>query len=124
MLLRKLVAAVLPLLLCILLGFACRWMDSLSWLNTFWAFALKGLLVGILLALVLPIGGVKSRMNGLQPWFLGGAGLVIALVLLQYLGFVGVLALPAFLQSDPQLVLAEGTAVGFILVTVVHNRRR
>lgn len=82
------------------------------------------LLVGILLALVLPIGGVKSRMNGLQPWFLGGAGLVIALVLLQYLGFVGVLALPAFLQSDPQLVLAEGTAVGFILVTVVHNRRR
>ena len=50
--------------------------------------------------------------------------LLVALVLLQYLGFVGVLALPAFLQSDPQLVLAEGTAVGFILVTVVHNRRR
>ena len=49
---------------------------------------------------------------------------VIALVLLQYLGFVGMLALPAFFKSDPQLVLAEGTAVGFILVTVVHNRRR
>jgi hypothetical protein len=124
MLLRKLVAAVLPLLLCILLGFACRWMDGLLWLNTFWAFALKGVLAGILLALLLPIGGVKSRMNGLQPWFLGGAGLVIALVLLQYLAYAGVLSLPAFLMSDPQLVLAEGTAVGFILVTAVHNRRR
>lgn len=124
MLLRKLVAAVLPLALCLLLGAVFRWMDSLAWLNTFWAFALKGLLVGILLALVLPIGGVKSRMNGLQPWFLGSAGLLIALVVLQYLAFAGILALPAFLQSDPALTLAEGTAVGFITVTMVLNRKR
>lgn len=124
MMLRKLIAAVLPPVLCILLGFAFRWLDGLAWLNPFWGFALKGLLLGILLALVLPIGGVKSRMNGLQPWFLGGAGLLVALVLLQYLGYAGVLILPAFLHPGSPLLLAEGAAVGFVLVTVVLNRRR
>ncbi|MBR4068661.1 MAG: hypothetical protein IKK08_08570 [Clostridia bacterium] len=124
MLLRKLVAVVLPLVLCLLLGAVCRWMDGFAWLNTFWAFALKGLLVGVLLALVLPIGGVKSRMNGLQVWLLAAAGLLAVMALFQYLAFAGVLTLPGFLQPDPQTVLAEGTAAGFILVTVLLNRKR
>ena len=126
MFLRKLVAAVCPLLLCILLGAAFGWLDGLGWFNGFWSYALKGLLLGILLALVLPIGGVKSRMNGLQAWFLGGVGLLAALVLLQYLTFAQVLRLSLLemLGLNPQVVLAEGTVIGFMLVTVVLNRRR
>lgn len=126
MFLRKLVAAVCPLLLCILLSIAYRWIDGLGWLSGFWGYALKGLLLGVCLALILPAGGVKSRMNGLQPWFLGGVGLLAALILLQYLAFAQVvrLLLLDLLGVNPQLVLVEGAAIGFMLVTVILNRKR
>lgn len=126
MFLRKLVAAVCPLLFCILLSIAFRWLDGLRWLSGFWGYAIKGLLLGFALALILPAGGVKSRMNGLQPWFLGGVGLLLALMLLQYLAFAGVLRLLLLelLGLNPQVVLVEGAAAGFMLVTVVLNRRR
>ena len=119
-------AAVCPLLLCILLSIAYRWIDGLGWLSGFWGYALKGLLLGVCLALTLPAGGVKSRMNDLQPWFLGGVGLLAALILLQYLAFAQVvrLLLLDLLGVNPQLVLVEGAAIGFMLVTVILNRRR
>ncbi len=123
MLLRRMVAAVCPLLYCLLMIFAFRWLDGQSWLPAFWGYALKGLLLGVALAVILPTGGVKSRMNGLQPWVLTGAGLILALVLVQFLCFTGVLSLP-LLSPDPQLVLAESAAVGFLTVTVFLNRRR
>lgn len=126
MFLRKLVAAVCPLLYCILLGIVFRWLDGLRWLNPFWGYALKGLLLGVALSLILPAGGVSSRMNGLQPWLLGGAGLLVGLMLLEYLSFSGVIrsTLLTLMGVEPQLVLAEGAAVGFMLVTVFLNRRR
>jgi len=126
MFLRKLVAAVCPLLYCILLSIVFRWLDGIRWLNAFWGFAVKGLLLGVALALILPAGGVSSRMNGLQPWLLGGAGLLVGLMLLEYLSFAGVIrsALLTLMGVEPQLVLAEGAAVGFMLVTVFLNRRR
>lgn len=126
MFLRKLVAAVCPLLYCILLGMAFRWLDGLGWLSPFWGYGLKGLLLGVALALILPASGVSSRMNGLQPWLLGGAGLLVGLMLLEYLAFAGVLrsTLLTLIGVEPQLVLAEGAAVGFMLVTVFLNRRR
>lgn len=126
MFLRKLVAAVCPLLFCILLSIAFRWLDSLSWLSGFWGYAIKGLLLGFALGLILPTGGVKSHMNGLQPWFLGGVGLLAALMLLQYLAFAGVLRLLLLelLGLNPQVVLVEGAAAGFMLVTALLNRKR
>ncbi len=125
MLLRKLLAALCPLLLCILLTLVFRWLDSLGWLSSFLGFAIKGLLLGAVLALILPIGGVKSRMNGLQLWLLTGAGLLLVLVLLQYLASVGALQL-AWLQMlglNGQMVLVESAAAGFMLMTVALNRR-
>jgi len=126
MFLRKLVAAVCPLLYCILLSIVFRWLDGIRWLNAFWGFAVKGLLLGVALALILPAGGVSSRMNGLQPWLLGGAGLLVGLILLQFLAFTGVvhIVLLDLLGLNPQVVLVEGAAVGFMLVTVFLNRRR
>ena len=126
MFLRKLVAAVCPLLFCILLSVAYRWLDGLGWLSGFWGYVIKGLLLGFALALILPTGGVKSRMNGLQAWFLGGVGLLAALLLMQYLTFAEVLRLSLLemLGLNPQVVLVEGAAVGFMLVTVFLNRRR
>ena len=126
MFLRKLVAAVCPLMYCMLLGVAMGWLDGLGWLSPFLGYGLKGLLLGVALALILPAGGVSSRMNGLQPWLLGGAGLLVGLMALEYLAFAGVIrsTLLTLIGVEPQLVLAEGAAVGFILVTVFLNRRR
>lgn len=126
MFLRKLVAAVCPLLYCILLGIAFRWLDGIRWLNPFWGYVLKGLLLGVALSLILPAGGVSSCMNGLQPWLLGGAGLLVGLMLLEFLSYTGVIrsTLLMLIGVEPQLVLAEGAAVGFMLVTVFLNRRR
>jgi len=126
MFLRKLVAAVCPLMYCMLLGVAMGWLDGLGWFSPFWGVGLKGLLLGVALALILPAGGVSSRMNGLQPWLLGGAGLLVGLMVLEYLAFAGVIrsTLLTLIGVEPQLVLAEGAAVGFILVTVFLNRRR
>ncbi len=124
--LRKLVAALCPLLYCILLAIVFRWLDSLAWLNDFWGYALKGLLLGAAIALILPAGGVSSYMNGLQPWLAAGALLLLALVLLQYLCHTGLIRLTVLdlLGLNPQLVLAEGTAIGFMALTVFLNRRR
>ncbi len=126
MVLRKVVAAGSPLLACILLSIVFRWLDSMAWLSAFWSFAIKGALLGVALALILPAAGVSSRMNGLQAWVLVGAGLLVALLLLQYLAFVGILQLALLdaLGKHFQLVLAEGAAVGFLLVTTWINRRR
>lgn len=123
MLLRRLLAAALPLLYCVLMILAFRWLDAREWLPVFWGYAVKGLLLGVVLAIILPTGGVKSRMNGLQPWVLAGAGLLALLVVAQFLAFSGLFALP-FLAADPQLVLAESAMVGFLTVTVFLNRRR
>lgn len=126
MFLRRLVAAVCPLLYCILLSIAFRWLDGLGWLSSFWAFAIKGLLLGVALGLILPAAGVTSRMNGLQPFVLAGAGVLLGLLLLQYLAFAGVIRMPVLelLGLNSQVVLVEGSAVGFMLVTVFINRKR
>ena len=126
MVLRRLVAAVCPLLYCILLSIAFRWLDGLSWLSSFWAFAIKGLLLGVALGLILPAAGVTSRMNGLQPFVLTGAGVLLGLLLLQYLAFAGVIRMPVLelLGLNSQVVLVEGSAMGFMLVTVFINRKR
>lgn len=123
MLLRRMVAAVCPLVYCVLMIFAFRWLDGQRWLPAFWGYALKGLLLGVVLAVILPTGGVKSRMNGLQPWVLAGAGLLVLLVVAQFLCHSGVFSLP-LLTPDPQLVMAESAAVGFMAVTVFLNRKR
>ena len=51
MLLRKLVAALCPLLLCVITCAAFRWLDGWLGAGSFLAFAVKGLLLGAALAL-------------------------------------------------------------------------
>ncbi|MBE5802172.1 MAG: hypothetical protein E7319_07775 [Clostridiales bacterium] len=126
MLLRKLVAALCPLLYCALLSIVFRWLDGLGGLNSFWAFAIKGLLLGAAVSLVLPAAGVKSRMNGLQPWLYIGAGLLMVVVFLQFLASTGALHLTVLelIGVNGQVVLVESTMAGFMLVTALMNRRR
>ena len=65
MLLRRLMAALGPLLVCIGLCAVLRLLDGALGAGQFLTFALKGLLLGAALALTLPLAGVKARTTGL-----------------------------------------------------------
>ena len=78
MLLRKLTVTFAPLLLCIVVCTAFRWVDGLWGSGSFLAFAGKGALLGAALALSLPAAGVRAHTNGLAGWlFLGAAVLLL-----------------------------------------------
>mgnify|MGYP007081521761 CR=1 FL=1 len=66
MLLRKLVAALCPLLLCLVLCLLYRWLDGVLGAGLFWSFLLKGLLLGVMLALIIPLAGLRCHSKGLQ----------------------------------------------------------
>ena len=127
MLLRKLAAAFVPLLLCIVVCTAFRWVDGLWGSSSFLAFALKGALLGAALALTLPAAGVRAHTNGLTGWlFLGAAVLLLALVY-QYLetsGMVHVPVLQAIMAFNGQVVLVEAAAMGYMTAAGLLYRRR
>lgn len=127
MLLRKLVAALCPLLLCLLTCVAFRWLDGMGGLAPFFAFVIKGVLLGVCVALIVPIAGVSMRTNGLMPWLLGGAGLLLIVVIFQYLQSVNVIQaqlLRSMLTVNGQVLLVEGTVMGYMLTMGLMLRRR
>lgn len=126
MLLRKLAAALGPLLLCLVVCAAFRWVDGLLGAANFSAFLLKGLLLGLCLALVLPLAGVSARTNGLVPWLFAGAGLLLILLAYQYLETSGVLhsaLLLNLISINGQVVLVESTVMGYLCATALMYRR-
>ena len=95
MLLRKLVAALCPLLLCLVLCLLYRWLDGILAAGLFWSFLLKGLLLGVMLALIIPLAGLRCHSKGLQPWLYAGAALLAVTLCYQYLETTGVVHSPA-----------------------------
>lgn len=127
MLLRRLVAALGPLMLCILVCAAFRWLDGWMGAASFSAFLLKGALLGAALALTLPLAGVRARTNGLTGWLLLDAGILAAALAYQYLeteGLVSVPVLRAVLSINGQVVLTEGAALGYLCMTAALYRQR
>ena len=126
MLLRKLTAALLPLLLCVVFCAALRLLDGWLGAGGFWVFALKGVLLGGLLALVLPIAGVRAHTNGLTPWLFTGAGVLLAVLLYQYMETIGTLH-SAFLSSlltvTGQVGLVESAFMGYLTAAGAIYRR-
>ena len=97
MLLRTLVAALCPLLLC------------------------------AALALTLPLAGIQAHTNGLAAWLLLGAALLALALAYQYLETVGAVHVPllrAVLSINGQVVLVEGAAAGYLCTTALLYRRR
>ena len=127
MLLRRLVAALGPLLLCVLVCAVLRWLDGLMGATSFLAFLLKGALLGVALALTLPLAGVRARTNGLTGWLLLGAGLLAAVLAYQYLETEGLISVPvlrAVLSINGQVVLTEGAALGYLCTAAALYRPR
>ena len=115
MLLRKLLAALFPLIVCLLLCALYDWLDSVMQAS-FFTYLLKGLPLGACLALIPPVAGVKSRLLGLSIWLLLGAGLILVTLALQYLASEGILAQATiFAKVNGQTVLVESAALGYAL---------
>lgn len=127
MLLRKLVAALCPPLLCLLTCILFRWLDGLMDAGDFFLFALKGLLLGACISLLLPLAGITTKSNGLIPWLYVAAGILFLLLSYQYLETIQVIhfaAAKALISINGQVVLVESTVMGFLLVTAILNRKR
>ncbi len=126
MLLRKLVVALGPILICILLCTVFRWIDGFMGSTAFWAFAIKGALLGAALSAVLPMSGVRVRVNGLTGWLWLGVGLLFAAIVYQYLETTGGLhleVLSSLMDFNGQVVLVEGTALGYMAAAALWYRR-
>lgn len=127
MLLRKLVAALCPLMMCLLTCMIFRWLDGLMESGSFLLFALKGLALGTCVALFLPVAGITSRTNGLARWLFVAAGLLALFLIYQYLETVHVVSWPvlkSLISINGQVVLAESVCLGFLVVTALLNRNR
>lgn len=127
MLLRKLVAALCPLLLCILVCAGLRVLDGWLGSTSFFAFLLEGVLLGAALALMLPLAGIRARTNGLTGWLLLGAGLLLLVLIYQYLEATGVIHVPllrSMMMMNGQVVFVEGATMSYLILTALLYRRR
>lgn len=127
MLLRKLMAAFLPLLLCAVVCMAFRWVDGWLGSGSFWAFVLKGALLGAALALSLPAAGIRAHTNGLAGWLALGAVVLLLVLAYQYLESAGAAYVPLLheiLGFNGQVVLVESAAAGYLLTCCFWYRRR
>lgn len=126
MLLRKLVAALCPLLLCVLCCATFRLLDAWLGANSFFAFLVKGLLLGAVLALTLPLAGVHAHTQGLAGWLWGGVGVLAAALLYQYLDAMGLVNVPVLrrlLHANGQIILVEGAVTGHLAACALLYRR-
>lgn len=125
MLLRKLVAALCPLLLCLVLCLLYRWLDGVLAAGLFGSFLLKGLLLGVALALIIPLAGLRCHAKGLQPWLYVGAALLGVTLGYQYLETIGAVhsqLLLSLFTLNGQVILVEGAAAGFMTVTALLSK--
>ena len=122
MFLRKLTVMVAPLLLCALL---CLLMPVLNGLG-FWSNVLKGVLLGGVLALLLPLSGAGRRREPFAGLLWLPTVVLIATVAYQYLEASGLVKLPVLdllSTRDGQVVLVETTLAAYMLVQCLRTRK-
>ena len=121
MFLRKLVVMVVPLLLA---GLLCMVFPLLVGLG-FWTNVLIGLLLGLSLALLLPLSGASKRREPFAGMLWVPLLMLIAVVTVQYLESTGVTVpvLGTLRTHQPTVVLVECAFIGFMLVTVIRTKK-
>ena len=122
MFLRKLTVMVAPLLLALLLCLLLPVMNGLG----FWSNVLKGILLGVTLALLLPISGAGKRREPFAGLLWIPALLLTAVVVYQYLSSMGMANLPVLdmlSTRDGQVVLVECTFVGYMATQCIRTRK-
>ena len=127
MLMRRLLAVFGPILLCLLTCVVFRWLDRWLTQGSFLQYALKGVFLGLGIALILPVAGISAKSTGLVAMLFIGAGLLLLTLTYQYLETVGAVSVPALratLTINGQVVLIESTVMGYLALAAVLNRRR
>ncbi len=125
MFLRKLLVVVLPLLLCFLLGVFFPFLGEEFPELGFFLNVIKGLLLGVSLALLIPLAGARRRESFSGLFFIPAAILFLT-VLYQYLFRSGVLkveALAFFAMAGGEVVFAESAFMGFLSAVAIRAVR-
>jgi hypothetical protein len=127
MLMRRLLAVFGPILLCLITCAVFRWLDRWLTPGSFFLYALKGVFLGLCVALILPVAGIAAKNTGLTAMLFIGAGLLLVTLIYQYLETVGAVSVPALratLTINAQVVLIESTVMGYLALAAALNRRR
>ncbi len=126
MFLRKLLVAVLPLFLCFLLGVLFPFLNLEFPELGFFLNVIEGLLLGIALALLIPLAGGRRRESFTGLFFIPASVLLLT-VLYQYLHRSGVWRVPAlafFALVSEQVVFTECAFLGFLFTVAFRAVRR
>lgn len=122
MFLRKLTVMFLPLLL---VALVCLVLPLISGLG-FWNNVLKGVLLGISLALLLPLAGASKRREPFAGLLWIPALLLSGVVIYQYLSIAHGISLPVldlFAVRDGQIILAECTFAAYMAAQTIRTRK-
>lgn len=121
MFLRKLTVMALPLAL---LGASCV---VLPWMSHwgFWSPVAQGALLGVVLALLLPLCGAVRKREPFAGLLIVPALLCIGLIICQYLISLGHVlpVLGLLFCGDWTVITAEGAFAAFMLVTCLRTKR-
>ncbi len=121
MFLRNLVVIVVPLLLTALLAIICPMLASLG----FWSNVLIGLLLGVSLALLLPLAGASRRREPFTGMLWIPLLVLLAVVAVQYLESRGieVPVMGLFRTGEPAVVLVECAFIGYMAVQLLRTKK-
>ena len=121
MFLRKLVVVLLPL---VMVGLLCLLLPVMAGIP-FWTEVFQGLMLGVALALLLPLcGATKKREPFAGLLWLPLTALIVA-VCSQYLAVIGISVpvLDMLRTGDGNVILVESTFIGYLLVTLIRTRK-
>jgi len=122
MFLRKLMVMVVPLLLCALLCVVLPLFNGLG----FWSNVLQGILLGGVLALLLPMSGASRRKEPFAGLLWVPLALIVLTVAYQYISAMGLWSTPALsllTTTSGQTVLVECMLIGFMAVQTLRTRK-
>lgn len=122
MFLRKLTVIVVPLLLCWLMCILFPVMNGLG----FWSNVLKGLILGVGLALLLPLSGASRKKEPFAELLWIPALLIMLAVCYQHLFSMGKVSIPMLnmlATTDGQVVLVECVLVGYMVTQSIRTRK-
>ena len=121
MFLRKLLVILVPL---VLAGLLCVALPLVMHLG-FWTNVIMGSLLGLSLALLLPLSGASKRREPFAGLLIFPALVLIVLIVVQYLEGRGIAVpvLGVFRTSQPVVVLVECAFAVYMLTAVVRTKK-
>ena len=125
MFLRKLMVMILPLLLCMLLAAVFPFLTKTFPDLDFFEYVIDGLLLGVSMALLIPLMGSRRRETFSRLYFIP-AVLLLLTITYQYLHISGVwqvAALGFLAAANPVTILLESAFLGFLAFVAFRAAR-